>query len=96
MPFERQVIWAANWRNASSADPSNHCQNERTMNCQLCQRDTELMNSHIIPEFVYEPLYDEAHRFHVLSSLEPKKKVIDQKGSENTCCVTTARHIFLV
>ena len=27
--------------------------------CRLCQQQRDLCNSHIIPEFVYAPLYDE-------------------------------------
>ncbi|MCG8590318.1 MAG: hypothetical protein MJE66_13590 [Proteobacteria bacterium] len=33
-----------------------------TMQCRLCQKDCTLRNSHIIPEFLYRPLYDEKHR----------------------------------
>jgi len=35
------------------------------MTCKLCGKDRTLCNSHIIPEFFYEPLYDEKHRAHV-------------------------------
>ena len=37
------------------------------MICALCRKDAELRNSHVIPEFMYAALYDEKHRFHVLS-----------------------------
>lgn len=40
------------------------------MPCALCKCDRELRDSHVIPEFIYTPLYDDKHRFHVLSSGE--------------------------
>ena len=36
--------------------------------CKLCLQETELVNSHIIPEFMYAPLYDEDHRFNILGN----------------------------
>lgn len=30
--------------------------------CKLCQQERELCNSHIIPEFVYSPLYDDGRK----------------------------------
>ena len=66
----------------------------KTVNCQLCQRDTELQNSHIIPEFIYTPLYDEKHRFHVLSNLPAKKNAKEQKGlREPLLCKDCETHI---
>lgn len=45
--------------------------------CKLCQNEKELCLSHIIPEFVYLPTYDEYHRF----SMIPKgKDKYEQKG----------------
>lgn len=38
------------------------------------------MNSHVVPEFMYSPLYDDKHRFHVLSSKDPKRSRREQKG----------------
>jgi len=35
---------------------------------RLCLQEKPLADSHIIPEFLYKPLYDEMHRLHVLSS----------------------------
>ena len=34
--------------------------------CRLYLRDTNLIDSHIIPEFMYKPLYNEEHRFNIL------------------------------
>jgi hypothetical protein len=48
--------------------------------CRLCLKEGELKNSHIIPEFVYSPLYDEKHRFHVLSNVKVRGPAKLQKG----------------
>ena len=40
--------------------------------CKLCLNDKELMRSHVLPEFFYEPTYDEKHRFISVSS-HPKQ-----------------------
>lgn len=48
--------------------------------CRLCQNERPLKNSHIIPEFIYAPLYDDKHRFHVLSKLETSGPAKLQKG----------------
>ena len=50
------------------------------MICKLCHRETELMESHIIPEFFYKPLYDDLHRFYALSTDEEEKNRLMQKG----------------
>lgn len=51
--------------------------------CHLCLQEKKLCKSHIIPEFFYKQMkiYDENHRFHVLST-NPKKtqKKMPQKG----------------
>ena len=51
------------------------------------------MNSHIIPEFIYKPLYDEKHRFHVLSTYKKVGKLKEQKGiRENMLCSECEQH----
>lgn len=40
----------------------------------------DLCRSHIIPEFLYEPLYDEKHRLEMLSVLPHKGDWYEQKG----------------
>lgn len=50
------------------------------MICRLCDKEKELQNSHIIPEFVYKQLYDNKGRFHVLSTLKQKPRPLEQKG----------------
>jgi hypothetical protein len=48
--------------------------------CKLCLEDKKLRNSHIIPEFMYESLYDEIHRFNVLSVHTHEFPKLLQKG----------------
>lgn len=50
------------------------------MPCALCHQPKVLKNSHIIPEFLYSSIYDEIHRFHVLSVLPDQNNSIEQKG----------------
>lgn len=54
-------------------------------NCKLCQLEKELRNSHILPEFMYQNLYDPSpKRFYNLKvdldNLKNSKKRIEQKG----------------
>lgn len=48
--------------------------------CKLCLKDLPPRKSHIIPEFLYKPLYDEKHRMHVLSINAKRPKPREQKG----------------
>ncbi len=49
------------------------------MICRLCKQDrTLLKKSHIIPDFMYQNLYDKNHRFH---QLIPKKYIEDELKS---------------
>lgn len=58
------------------------------MKCHLCQKDSDLKNSHIIPEFVYNLLYDKKHRFHVLTTADNPPRPQEQKGiREHLLCV---------
>src|SRR5574337_1403481 len=50
------------------------------MPCALCGEPHQLANSHIIPEFLYKSLYDELHRFHVLSLIPDQGNSLKQKG----------------
>jgi hypothetical protein len=54
--------------------------NQKPMPCALCLQDRKLCHSHIIPEFLYEALYDEKHRIQVLSVLPHKGNWREQKG----------------
>jgi hypothetical protein len=50
------------------------------MNCALCREDRPLQWSHIIPEFMYRPLYDQNHRFYGVSSFPERPKRFFKKG----------------
>jgi hypothetical protein len=49
-------------------------------NCRLCGQQRELRNSHILPEFLYEELYDSKHRALRVDSLDPQRPKTLQKG----------------
>lgn len=48
--------------------------------CKLCGQVAELRLSHVIPEFVYKPLYDADHRFVTLTAEGTAKTGVMQKG----------------
>ena len=50
------------------------------MACALCLNEAELRESHIIPEFMYQSLYDDIHRFNVLSTEIAERNRKAQKG----------------
>src|SRR5262245_52027646 len=57
------------------------------MNCALCGLEQPLCKSHILPEFIYRPLYDENHRVHVLSTMKVRPRPMEQRGiSEKLLC----------
>ena len=49
------------------------------MMCRLCLKNRKLCDSHVIPEFLYRPLYDSKHRAFELR-LEPFRERYLQKG----------------
>jgi len=48
--------------------------------CRLCQQPKPLKFSHLIPEFMYQDMYDEKHRFLGLTSKSGVKDKLAQKG----------------
>lgn len=48
--------------------------------CRLCNKEGALRKSHIIPEFIYKPLYDNKHRYYLLTSSPSKGPAKLQKG----------------
>src|SRR5680860_660682 len=48
--------------------------------CKLCGTSAAIVKSHILPEFVYQNLYDPQHRFLDLGSSNEKTLTIQQKG----------------
>jgi hypothetical protein len=56
-----------------------------TKTCKLCQQEKQLRRSHILPEFMYQNLYDEKpRRFHTLNvdldDVSKSSNKIEQKG----------------
>jgi hypothetical protein len=59
--------------------------------CRLCTTSQELCRSHILPEFLYQPLYDEKHRFSILG-LEGERYA--QRGlTEKLLCHHCEQHL---
>lgn len=55
--------------------------------CRLCPAEGPLCNSHVIPEFLYKPLYDEKHRLTVFDAELGELRHKPQKGTrEHLLC----------
>lgn len=50
------------------------------MTCRLCRQSKPLKSSHVVPEFMYQDMYDNKHRFFGLSSNSEAKELLKQKG----------------
>jgi len=50
------------------------------MACRLCNENKPIRESHIFPEWLYKPLYDDDHRFFVLSTDANKRRCTRPKG----------------
>jgi hypothetical protein len=62
--------------------------------CALCREERPLRKSHVIPEFMFGPLYDEKHRFHGVSNISTKPNQIFQKGPrEKLLCDNCERQV---
>jgi len=48
--------------------------------CRLCDESVKLCSSHVVPEFLYERLYDEKHRFIELTDVRKGAAKRTQKG----------------
>ncbi len=48
--------------------------------CRLCLQTAVLCDSHIVPEFFFDNLYDKKHRYYALSSIRGKPIQLLQKG----------------
>lgn len=62
--------------------------------CKLCGEEKILRNSHILPEFIFKPLYDSKHRFHVLSTIPDDKNRLYQKGAREELLCDDCEQIF--
>lgn len=67
---------------------------ERNMLCRLCKEDRPLRQSHIFPEWLYKPLYDDNHRFFVLSTDVKKKRGKRPKGIYERLLCGECEHRF--
>ncbi len=64
------------------------------MKCKLCEREVRLVASHIIPEFLYQTLYDSKHRFHQISADPSGQNQYKQKGLRETLlCEACEQHL---
>jgi len=61
--------------------------------CKLCLKVKPLQNSHIIPELVFKPLYDDKHRFLGLHG-DTGKYSIEQKGFRERLLCEECEKIF--
>lgn len=64
------------------------------MNCALCLKSADLQRSHIIPEFLFRTLYDDKHRFHVISTDEAERNKYQQKGLREPLLCSTCEQQF--
>jgi hypothetical protein len=56
------------------------------MQCRLCLQERELHNSHIIPEFLYRPGYDEKGRMFAIRNGDFRPRYIQQGLRERLLC----------
>jgi hypothetical protein len=52
----------------------------KSSQCALCREERPLRKSHVIPEFMFRPLYDEKHQFWSVSNIVTKSNRLFQKG----------------
>jgi len=64
------------------------------MKCRLCGLERTLIRSHIIPEFVFKPLYDSRHRFHKIVADRDKANAYLQKGVREPLLCLGCEEIF--
>lgn len=63
--------------------------------CKLCKNERELQGSHIIPEFMYRPLYNEKHKTvgYLLGRGEPKPQLVQKGLREALLCTECERFL---
>ena len=65
---------------------TNRQKKNRMAPCRLCLRDSKLCHSHIIPEFLYKPLYENRKFFAVRLGQEPKQYTLQKGAREYLLC----------
>jgi hypothetical protein len=64
------------------------------MQCRLCLNEKKLCNSHIVPEFLYNDLYDANHKLMGITGQGNNKYIPLQKGiRENLFCFDCEQHL---
>lgn len=63
------------------------------MRCHLCHEPAELVNSHVIPEFLYRPGYDEKGRLLKIEGSTGRKNMIQKGLREPLLCVSCERRL---
>lgn len=62
--------------------------------CRLCKRQEDLRDSHIIPEFLYEDLYNDKHQVVGINGVGPRGRQLLQKGiREPLLCESCEQYI---
>lgn len=62
--------------------------------CHLCKEEKQLRNSHIVPEFLYEDLYNDKGHLVGVNGVGPKGRRLLQKGiREPLLCESCEQHI---
>lgn len=56
------------------------------MQCALCKLDSELRNSHIVPEFIHRPVYDDKHRSLLFGQGESSYRLLQKGLRERLLC----------
>jgi hypothetical protein len=56
------------------------------MRCRLCRKDTDLRQSHIVPESAYGPLYDSKHRFLEVTNIKEYMRPMQKGLRERLLC----------
>ncbi len=56
------------------------------MTCALCQQEVPLVRSHIVPEFLYKPHYDEKHRALLFDKRDVPHTMVQKGLRERLLC----------
>jgi hypothetical protein len=56
------------------------------MQCALCKLNSELRNSHIVPEFIHRPVYDDKHRSLLFGHGESNYRTLQKGLRERLLC----------
>ena len=67
-----------------------------TGTCKLCKNETDICQSHIIPEWSYEGSYDNKHRFVAYDVLNHRKGQIKQQGERERLLCKKCESVFSV